>query len=69
MPQGYIKEAMYQFYALMENIKLLGSPECHPRSLRGCWRFLRGVLLFFDIMDAPRINQGSYVSIFKSPPS
>jgi hypothetical protein len=50
-------------------VKLLGSPECHPRSLRGCWRFLRGVLVVFDIMDAPRIHQGSYVSIFTSLPS
>jgi hypothetical protein len=50
-------------------VKLLGSPERHPRSLRGCWRFLRGVLVIFDIMDAPRIHQGRYVSIFRSLPS
>jgi hypothetical protein len=30
----------------------LGSPEHHPRSLRGHWRFLRGVLVVFDIRDA-----------------
>ena len=50
-------------------VKLLGSQERHPRSLRGCWRFLRGVLVVFDIRDAPRIHQGSYVSIFRSLPS
>jgi hypothetical protein len=46
-------------------IKLLGSPECHPRSLRGGWRFL----VVFDIRDVPRIYQGSYISIFRSLPS
>jgi hypothetical protein len=50
-------------------VKLLGSPEGHPRSLSRCWRFLRGVLVVFDIMDAPRVHQGSYVSIFRSLPS
>ena len=35
-------------------------------SLRGCWRFLTGVLLVFDIVDVSRIQQGSYISIFKS---
>ena len=38
-------------------------------SIRGCWRFLRGVLVVFDMVDAPRIHQGSYISIFKSLPS
>jgi hypothetical protein len=50
-------------------VKLLGSPERHRRSLRGCWRFLRGVLVVFDIRDVHRIHQGSYVSIFRSLPS
>ena len=31
--------------------------------------FLRGVLLVFDMVDVPRIHQGSYISIFKSLPS
>jgi hypothetical protein len=44
-------------------VQLLGSPEHHPRSLRGRWLFLRGVLVIFDIMDVPNIHQGSYVSI------
>ena len=30
-------------------------------SLRGCWRFLRGVLVVFDIMNEPRIHQGSSI--------
>ena len=38
-------------------------------SLRGRWRFLRGVLVVFDMVDVPRIHQGSYISIFKSLPS
>ena len=42
------------------------SPERHPRSLRGRWRFQRGVLVVFDIRDVPGIHQGSYVSIFRS---
>jgi hypothetical protein len=50
-------------------VKLLGSPECHPRSLRGRWRFLRGVSVVFDKMDALRIHQGRHVSIFRSLPS
>ena len=31
--------------------------------------FLRGVLVVFDIMNAPRIHKGSYVLIFTSLPS
>ena len=58
MPQGYIKEATYQF---------------SDRYLHGkwsnCWVLQSGVLVVFDIMDAPRIHQGSYVSIFQSLPS
>jgi hypothetical protein len=50
-------------------VKLLGYPEHHPRSLRGRWRFLTGVLVVFDIRDLPRIHNGSYVSIFRSLPS
>jgi hypothetical protein len=37
--------------------------------LRGRWRFLRGVLVVFEMVDASRIHQGSYISIFKSLPS
>ena len=35
-------------------------------SLRGRWRFLRGVLVVFEMVDASRIYQGSHISIFKS---
>jgi hypothetical protein len=49
--------------------QLLGSPGRHPRSLRGRWRFLRGVFEVCDIRDVPRIHKGSYVSIFTSLPS
>ena len=38
-------------------------------SLRGRWRFLRGVLVVFEMVDASRIHPGSYISIFKSLPS
>ena len=38
-------------------------------SLRGRWRFLRGVLVVFDMVDAPRINQGSYIPFFRSVPA
>ena len=43
--------------------------KCHPWSLRGRWRLLRGVLMVFDMVDAPRIHQGSRVSIFRSLPA
>ena len=43
--------------------------KCHSLSLGGHWRFLRGVLVVFDIMDVSRIHQGSYMSIFRYLPS
>jgi hypothetical protein len=33
-----------------EAVLLLGSPEHHPRSLRGRWWFLRGIFVVFDII-------------------
>jgi hypothetical protein len=61
--------SIFRFLPSWKVVKLLGSPERHPRSLRGrCW-FLRGVLEVFDIRDAPRIHQGSYKPIFRSLPS
>ena len=42
------------------------SPECLPRSLRGRWWFLRGVLVVLDIMDVPNIHPGRSVSIFRA---
>jgi hypothetical protein len=50
-------------------VKLLGSPECHPMSLRGRWRFLRGVLVVFDTLDIHNIHQGRSLLIFRSIPS
>ena len=38
-------------------------------SLRGRWRFLRGVLVVFEMLDTTRMHQGSSISIFKSLPS
>ena len=45
------------------------SSKCLPWSLRGRSRFLRGVLVVFDMVDVSRIHQGSYISIFSSLPS
>ena len=72
MSQGYIKEATYQFSDLYLPGKYsicYVSQECQHKSLKGCWRFLRGVLVVFDMVDAPRIHQGSYISIFRSLPA
>ena len=38
-------------------------------SLRGRWKFLRGVLVVFDMVDASRLHQRSYISIFRSLPA
>ena len=43
------------------------SSKCHPWSLRGCWK--RGVLVFFEMGDVSRLDQGSCVSFFKSLPA
>ncbi len=32
------------------------SSKCHPRSLRGCWGFLRGVLVVFDKTDVLKVH-------------
>ena len=37
-------------------------------SLRGGWRFLRGVLVVFDMVDVSRIHQRSCILIFSCPP-
>jgi hypothetical protein len=68
MSLEFIKEARYQFSHIYTSGKWSNSwvLQRHPRSLRGSWRFLRGVLVVFDIMDVPRIHKGSYVSIFTS---
>jgi len=38
-------------------------------SLRGRWRFLRGVLVDFEMVDALRTHPGRFISNFKSLPS
>ena len=38
-------------------------------SLRGCWRFLTGVFVVFDMVDVSKIHQGSYILNFKSLPA
>ena len=52
-----------------EVLHLLCVSRASSWSLRGRWRFLRGVLVVFEMVDASRIHQGSYISIFKSLPS
>jgi hypothetical protein len=49
--------SIFRFLSSWEVVLLLGSPERNPRSLRGRWSFLRGVLVVFDIRDVPRIHQ------------
>ena len=49
--------------------QLLDSPGHHPCSLKGRWWFLRGVFVVFDMVDDPRIHQGSYILILSSLPS
>ena len=44
------------------------SIKCYPWSQRGCWRFLRGVLVAFDIMDVPKIFKEGCTSILRSLP-
>ena len=46
------------------------SPERHHGIKEDAgWRFLRGVMVVFDMLDVSRIHQGSYISIFKSLPA
>jgi hypothetical protein len=52
-----------------EVLHLLCVSRASSWSLRGCWRFLRGVLVVFDILEVPYIHLGSYVSIFSSLPA
>ena len=62
----------FQVSTLLESASSPGfsraSSKCHPWSQRGCWRFLRGVLVVFDTVVVPYIHLGSYVSIFSSLP-
>jgi hypothetical protein len=66
MSLGYFKEATYQFSDIYLPGKWSNSwgrvDKQNLTHRRG--RFLRGVLVVFDIRDVPRIHQGSYVSMF-----
>ena len=66
MPQGYFKEVAYNFSVLYLSGKC---SRASSWSLRGRWRFLKGVLVVFEMVDASRIHPGSYISIFKFLPS
>ena len=72
-PGSYI--SIFKFLPSWKVVQLLGSPERHPSVIRGVyedtahWRFLSGVLVVFDMVDAPRIHQESYISIFRSVPA
>ncbi len=55
--------------AMWKVLHLLCVSRASSWSLRGCWRFLRGVLVVFEMLDASRIHPGSYISIFKFLPS
>ena len=61
--------SIFKFLPAREILHLLCVSRVSSWSLRGCWMFLTGVLVVFDMVDAPRIYQGSYISIFKSLPS
>ena len=52
-----------------EVFHLLHVSKASSWSRRGCCRVLTRVLVVFDMVDAPRIYQGSYIFIFKSLPS
>ena len=48
-------EDRYRLVVILYNV----SPERHPWSLRGHWRFLTGVLVGFNMGDVSRIRQGN----------
>ena len=61
--------SIFRYLPSWEVLHLLCISRASSWSLRGRWRFLRGVLVIFDMVDAPRIHQGSYISIFRSLPA
>ena len=64
---GYI--LIFRSQPFWKLVQLLYVSRAPSWSLRGCWWFLRAVLMVFDMMDAPRIFQGSYIFIFRYLPS
>ena len=75
----YISICLYPYISISIYLYLICVPSwqllhriCVSRalslSLRGLWCLMTGVLVVFDIMDAPRIHQESCISIFRSLP-
>ena len=64
---GYI--LIFRSLPFWKVVQLLCVSRASSWSLRGRWWFLRAVLVVFDIMDAPRIYQGSFIFIFRYIPS
>ena len=60
--------SIFKSLRALEVLHLLCVFRASSWSLRRRWRFLTGVLVVFDMGDAPRIHQGSYISISKSLP-
>ena len=54
---------------IWEVLHLLCVSRASSWSLRGSWRFLRGVLVVSEMVDASRIHPGSCISIYKTLPS
>ena len=61
--------SIFSSLPVWEVLHLLCVSRASSWSLGGSWRFLRGVLVVFDMVDAPRILQGSCISIFSSLPA
>ena len=57
--------SIFRSLPVLEVLHLLCVSRVSSWSLRGCWRFLRGVLMVFEMLDVSRIHPGSYISIFK----
>ena len=64
---GYI--SIFRSLPSWEVLHLICVSRVTSWSLRGHWRFLRGVLVVFEMVDASRIRQGSCILIFRSEPS
>ena len=63
LPGSYI--SIFRSVPAWEVLHLLCVSRASSWSLRGRWRFLRGVLVVFEMLDTTRIHQGSYMSSFK----
>ena len=63
-PGSYV--SIFKFLPSWKVVQLLCVSRASSWSLRGRWRFLRGVLVVFEMVDASRIHPGSCISIFKT---